>query len=148
MLIAKLFRPALLCLAVLILFSTGCGDRVKLGRVSGRITYKGQPVPSGVITFLPNPSGPPATAAIQSDGTYTLQTPDVGDGAMLGKHAVMIMALRETPAMGPEEREPLPPPIIPIKYGNTSTSGLTAEVNEGDNTIDFELKDDKAVPKK
>jgi hypothetical protein len=145
---AKPTRRALVCLTVLIVFSAGCAQRVKLGRVSGRVTYKGQPVPNGAITFLPSPSGPPATAAIRSDGTYALQTPDVGDGAVLGKHAVMITALRVGPAMGPEEKDPLPPPIIPVKYGNTSTSGLTAEVQEGDNTIDFELLDDKTTPKK
>lgn len=145
---AKLTRRALAALAVLALLPAGCGQKTKLGRVSGRVTYKGQPVPNGAITFLPDPSGPPATAPIQPDGTYTLQTPDVGEGALVGQHAVMIMALRVGPAMGPEERDPLPPPIIPIKYGNTSTSGLTAEVREGENTIDFDLVDDKAAPKK
>jgi hypothetical protein len=141
-------RRAFARLAVLAFVSTGCSPSVKLGRVSGRVTYKGHPVPNGAITFLPNPSGPPATAAIQSDGTYSLQTPGIGDGAVLGAHAVMITALREGPATEPDERDPLPPPIIPVKYGNTSTSGLTAEVHEGDNTVNFDLKEDKPTPKK
>src|SRR5262249_50753905 len=141
-------RRALMRLAVLTLFSAGCNQGPKLGRVSGRVTYKGKPVPNGAITFLPSPSGPPATAGIQPDGTYTLETPGIGNGAVLGAHALMITALREAPAVGPEERDPLPPPIIPIKYGNTSTSGLTAEVHEGDNTIDFDLKDAPPVLKK
>ena len=81
----------------------------------------------------------PASGAIGPDGTYTLQTDDVGEGAVPGKHAVMITALRVGEARGPEEKDPLPPPIIPNKYGNTSTSGLTAEVKEGDNVINFEL---------
>src|SRR5262249_48096067 len=125
----------------------GCGGRAKLGRVSGRVTYKGEPVPNGAITFLPDESGPPATGTIGPDGTYTLVTPDVGDGAVLGKHKVMITALRVGPARGAEAKDPRPPPIIPPRFGNTSTSGLPAEVREGANTIDFHLTDDMP-PKK
>jgi hypothetical protein len=138
-------RRALGCLAALTLAAAGCGERVKLGRVSGRVTYKGQAVPTGAVTFLPDPGGPPATAAIGPDGTYTLVTPDVGDGAVVGRHAVMITALQAAPAR--EAHDPLPPPIIPVRYGNTSTSGLTADVKDGENTIDFDLKDDKAPRK-
>ena len=147
MLIATPSRWALGYLAVLLLFTAGCGERVKLGRVSGKITYKGQPVPTGTITFLPTSTGPPASAGIRPDGTYTLETVDIGTGAVVGKHTVMITALQDSPAVGAEERTPLPPPIIPVKYGNTSTSGLTADVQEGDNTIDFDLKDDKPTKK-
>jgi hypothetical protein len=43
----------------------------------------------------------------------------------------------------PEERNPLPPPIVPDKYTSQATSDLKAEVKDEDNTIDFELKDPK-----
>ena len=144
---ATLLRRVLGCSAILSLILAGCGERVKMGRVSGKVTYKGQPVPNGAITFLPSPSGPPATGAIEN-GTYTLQTPEFGRGAVLGKHEVMITALQDAPTWGPEERTPLPPPIIPVKFGDTSTSGLTAEVQEGENTIDFDLTDEPVPAKK
>ena len=130
---------AIALLTALVVASGGCGQKVKLARVTGKVTYKGNPVPNGGITFLPDPSGPPASGSIGPDGTYTLQTADLGEGAVLGKHAVMITALQSGEAKGPEERDPLPPPIIPTKYGSTSTSGLTAEVKDGDNVINFEL---------
>src|SRR5579884_1223222 len=87
-------------------FLVGCGDasRPKLGRVSGKVTYNGQPVPKGVVSFVPR-SGPGAatgqgaTGEIGSDGSYTLTTFDKGDGAVLGEHTVLVVAREEDPAI-------------------------------------------------
>lgn len=132
--------PFLVGLAVLLLFSTGCGTgRSKLARVSGKVTYKGQPVSNAVITFLPSASSPPATADIQADGTYSLRTPNVGEGAVLGSHVVVMVTRWQGLATGTEEHKPPSLVVIPPKYSDPSTSGLTAEVQEGDNTINFDL---------
>jgi hypothetical protein len=122
--------------------AVGCGgNERKTAVVTGKVTYKGKPVPTGTITFVPKTPGPPATGELRPDGTYTLTTYRDGDGAVLGEHTVMITALQDMSDRLPEDRNPLPPPIIPSKYSSVSTSGLTATVEDKENAIDFNLGD-------
>ncbi|MDR1959416.1 MAG: hypothetical protein LBQ54_10320 [Planctomycetaceae bacterium] len=65
-------RFAILLLLSLV-FTAGCGSKLK--PVTGKVTYDGQPLKSGVITFVPdfskgNNGG--GTAAEIIDGEYTL----------------------------------------------------------------------------
>ena len=131
---------AVLGASLVLAFFGGCGsDRMRTAVVLGKVTYKDKPVPNGTVMFVPE-KGPPATGEIQADGTYRLKTEGHGDGAILGKHAVIIAALEDMSKRLPEERTPLPAPIIPAKYERTVTSGLTADVKAGENKIDFVLK--------
>ena len=87
----------------------GCGSSngLSLGRVSGTITYKGEPIKRGTVIFMPDESkglvGPAAMGTIGSDGSYVMTTEQTGDGAMIGLHKVGIMAIGETPISGSEE---------------------------------------------
>src|SRR5262245_21976609 len=131
--------PAALILVALLV---GCGgDRPRTAVVQGKVTFRGKPVPNGTILFHPA-SGPTAQGEIRPDGTYRLTTFREGDGAVLGKHKVVIVAMQDTGGRLPEERTPLPPPIIPEKYTSIGTSDLRADVKEGENTLDFDLQDD------
>src|SRR5262245_28964183 len=126
--------------------TVGCGSGGEgLAVVKGKISYKGKAVPNGTVNFLPaDPNKPSATGEIQSDGTYSLKTfqsSRASDGAVIGKHKVVIVAMQDMASRLPEERVPLPPPIVPIKYTSPATSDLTAEVEDKDNVIDFDLKD-------
>lgn len=67
-----------------------------------------------------------------------MKTYDDGDGAAIGSHSVTITALDEGSGL-PEEAASEPKLLIPRKFGNAKTSGLTATVNSGDNTVDFAL---------
>ena len=74
------------------LSAAGCGSGGGPGRfaVSGKVTYQGQPVPTGSIAFEPDASrggsGPGAVAPIK-DGRY--RTPG-GKGPTAGPHRVRI----------------------------------------------------------
>ena len=125
--------------SLICLFALGCGDTKKTALVKGRVTYKGLPVTSGTITFVPEGNAPSATGNLSPDGTYELTTYKPNDGAVLGKHSVMIVAIDTQVTRLPEDRSPLPPPIIPTKYLDNNTSGLIAEVADKENVIDFEL---------
>lgn len=64
-------RPGIACLVVCLLsLIAGCADDGKFA-VSGSVTYKGQPVPSGEIRFTPDKGnkGPMVLARIK-DGKY------------------------------------------------------------------------------
>jgi hypothetical protein len=135
-------RAAALVAAAAVLLAAGCGtDRKKTAEVTGKVTYRGKPVPNGTVTFIPEAGGPPATGEIRPDGTYTLTTYSKGDGAVPGRHKVVIVAMEDAAGKLPEERKPLPPPIIPNKYTSPATSDLVADVKDGENTINFDLKD-------
>jgi len=142
-------RPgfALLLLGALWLGLTiGCGGSgAGLAVVKGKVTYKGKPVPNGTINFLPTDGNKPsATGEIQPDGSYSLKTfvtNRPGEGAVIGQHKVVIVAMVDMASRLPEERIPLPPPIVPVKYTSPATSDLTANVEDKENVIDFDLKD-------
>ena len=77
-----------LFLAAVFLFCFGCsrGSTVERFQLSGTISYEGEPIPFGWITFAPE-NGPGAVADIE-DGKYT--TPD-GWGTVGGKHTLEIV---------------------------------------------------------
>jgi hypothetical protein len=117
----------------------GCGPGgPRLAPVRGTVTYRGRPVTTGTVTFVPDQPGPAASGEIRPDGTYVLST-DGRAGAVPGRHTVMIVSLEDNAGRLPEERQPLPALLVPEKYGNNRRSGLTAEVREGENGIDFHL---------
>jgi hypothetical protein len=126
--------------ALVVLSLTGCGERRSgTAIVRGKVTLNGKPVPNGTVNFIPE-MGPSATGEIQPDGSYTLTTYKPGDGAVLGAHKVVIVAMADNAGMLPEARSPLPPPIVPVKYTSPATTDLTAQVEDKENTIDFDLK--------
>jgi hypothetical protein len=129
-----------------------------LGQVTGRVTYAGKPVTQGRIMFYPE-AGRAALGTIAPDGTYTLTTFKPNDGALVGSHRVTIHATRvgagslAAPRSIEEEveRSGRGAPggkvlvagkvdwLVPEKYSAPGTSGLTATVGRGSNTIDFDL---------
>ena len=136
-------------------FAAGCGSgRPPTAPVHGRITCGGRLVSSGTVVFYPT-KGRPASGQIQPDGTYTLTTFTAGDGALLGKHKVTVEATASSggsadqPKTKEEEmrmilahKRVMPPEVhwlAPARYAKQETSGLTAVVNRGDNSIDFTL---------
>jgi hypothetical protein len=125
-----------------LLVALGCSSSGELttAPVSGKVTYNGKPVPNGTVMFVPD-QGPAATGEIAKDGSYRLTTYNDGDGAVLGNHKISITALQDTSGALPEQRSGTPKALVPRKYLSHETSGLTAEVQSGDNVVDFSLTD-------
>jgi hypothetical protein len=99
--------------AVCALHGCGPGNGLTMGRVSGVITYKGQPVEFGDVLFLPDSgkgnSGVPSMGSIGKDGSYFMSTQDSGDGVIAGFHKVGIRALDSIKVGQSESAEPSPP---------------------------------------
>jgi hypothetical protein len=126
---------------VLVCLFLGCsGDRIRTAPVRGKVSYKGKALTHGTVMFVPDEPGPAATAEIQKDGSYVLQTPPHRQGAVIGSHTVAITVVEDTSGRLPEERNPLPPMLLPDKYSNNKRSGLKATVEDKDNVINFDLK--------
>ena len=108
--------------------------------VQGKVTYQGQPVTKGTITFQP-PGGRPSVGEIQPDGTYSLSTYGQKDGAILGPHQVMIVANTGDPTKMPSSPGyVVPKDLVPQKYSSLETSGLEAVVTSEKKSYDFDLK--------
>jgi hypothetical protein len=125
-------------LSVVTLCAVGCGGS-GLVSVKGKVTYNDKPVPGGTITFSAEDKAT-AYGEILADGTYELMTEKPGDGATPGAYKVFVVAMQDQGDLMPEQRSPLPAPMVPVKYTSLATTDLTADVEPGkDNEINFNL---------
>ena len=121
----------------LLLLLAGCTSRH--ATVSGRITLDDKPLTTGNVSFIPVNGGPVAVGSIQSDGAYQVETgTDVG--LQPGDYVVTVVAAKPVPPSGPDNPEPIPELITPVKYGSRETSDLKCAVKPGANTQNFDLK--------
>jgi len=166
--LSRRFVAVLAVSAVLIIASCGGDDGLgKRYSVSGKVTYNGNPLEKGDISFvsedLRNNLG--ATGPI-TDGSYTLSTGGNDDGAQAGKYKVIITSKEDFHAKAkaafqkesrsdnagfiPREflskAEAEAKSLIPPGYGDSRTTTLKAEVEPKSNTINFELSDATAPP--
>jgi len=134
------------------LASPGCGGgEPGVIPVSGRITYKGEPVTIGDVYFSPSGSSTRgAQGKLDSNGNYALGTFSAQDGAYVGTYKVTVVSRgpdKPIPAkmigkVLEEDMQGTGEPLIPQKYFNAETSGLSAEVStDKTNTFDFDLTD-------
>lgn len=160
---ARLVLGALACLALLVGCSKGPA-RPKTYPVTGTVTLNGQPVEGATVVFVPKAAtqsgqaagqqGPQvATGETDAQGHYQLGTFAKGDGAVPGEYLVKVFkypkpATPTGPGGGdenyqpPEENAPPPAPpknLLPDKYANEQTSGLSFTVEAKPNTFDIQL---------
>ena len=160
---SRMNHPGNLALSILVTLGivlTGCSNssRPATYRVTGTVTMQGKPVAGAVITFVPTSNeGEAASAITDSEGKYALTTWQAGDGARPGEYRVKVSKQEET-AVDPskmvrnvpleedqkyvENKKPRPPAksLVPSKYQDESTSGLSHTVPKGSSTFDIELK--------
>ncbi|MDB5341216.1 MAG: hypothetical protein JWN70_6835 [Planctomycetaceae bacterium] len=121
----------------------GCGSSgppaPKVGTVSGKVKFKGEPVKEGQVLFEDPTQGQLAGANLKSDGTYYVTTAE--GGLRVGTYGVKVTAVpvASDPVMNPKPVPPADPANIPKKYRNAKTSGLTLVVKQGGNTYDIEM---------
>ena len=116
----------------------GCSSKgPKLYPVKGRVTFAdGRPVQGGTIEFTSTAERSSSIGQIQQDGTFRLTTNEEGDAALPGPHIVII-----TQGYVPLSSKPahFHGPRVPAKYSSYETSGLTVEVEAGDNDVPIVL---------
>lgn len=128
--------------ALIVLVCSGCGGsgiaEPDVAPVQGTVTINGTPAPGLDVLFTPVQgatqgkmlTGGMSTGRTDEQGRYKLSYKGNMPGAVIGKHSVQIRR--------DEANIDAPPgPAIPEKYGTNST--LTAEVQAGNNDIDFDL---------
>lgn len=120
----------------------GCGDsgRPHTVPVTGTVTFAGSPVAGADVTFL-GKQGPLAAGRTDEQGRFQLMTFTAGDGAVPGAYLVGI-SKREKVVDPQNPNDPYPQfrDVLPAKYGNPESSGLTATVDASQrNDIGFAL---------
>ena len=140
-------RVALAALVLTCTLTAGCSDRPKLAKVKGTVTLDGKPLPYGTVTFEAK-GFRSATGKIVGGELTDVTTYEVGDGAPVGTHRVVVTANAEPgAAIVPNPGDAKAPKsdymsgksLIPAAYNSPDTSGLTAEIKAGENTVEFKL---------
>jgi hypothetical protein len=135
---------------------TGCGTNAPKREgphtypVSGTVTQGGTSVTGATVRFEPADGSKGATGRTDDQGEYTLSTFAAGDGALVGDYRVSIVKMageggaqavsEDDPNYTGTEEEVEMKNVLPEKYSNVETSGLTATVAEENNTFDFPLE--------
>jgi hypothetical protein len=152
-----------------LLVMASCGSDDGLGKrypVSGTVTYNGQPLEKGEISFVTEDLRKNYGASGNiSNGSYSLSIGGNADGAQAGKYKVTIKSKEDhvdtaqaafrkesgtgNPKIPPyiaAKAEAAAKSLIPAGYGDPRTTTLTAEVKPQSNKLDFELSDASAPP--
>jgi hypothetical protein len=129
-------------LALALLAACGC-NRSGLLKASGRLTYKGQPVPSTYLTFHPDDKHKrPSHALTDDNGHFTVTNSRSEVGLVPGRHTV---SLRYFPS-GPEDLGQAPPKAsrelkaVIAKYGDPDKSPLHVEVTSSGQVLEINLE--------
>jgi hypothetical protein len=147
--------------ALALVLAVGCRTSPNPGKVSGKVTYKGQPVKGGDIAFHSDAGTYRGT--LSQEGTYEIVDMPVGamtvtvdtdflnpdkkipqqGGGRGDKITAERMAAERAAGRGPPSREEMLARYtkIPLKYCNASTSTLKATVEKGKQTLNFDLTD-------
>lgn len=103
------------------------------GTVSGNVAYNGKPLAIGSVLFVNRDRGIGVEGPLDASGSFHIPAIRAGEYQV---------AIQPPPTPSPEAMEKGETaeslPIAP-KYLSPETSGLTAKVKEGDNTINLKL---------
>jgi len=118
----------------------GCNSHeiAPLALVKGTVLLDGKALDSGRVIATPA-HGRGASGEIDSNGQFSLTTPGLGEGAVVGTHQVAIVAFKSASSgvVNPEAGVEL---TIPHRYTDPSSSGLTIDVRPDQlNEVTFSL---------
>ena len=131
---------------VLVWLSSGCGKDSsgdKLFPVSGKVSYKAEPLTTGTVILVADAAKGNATkheprGPIDGQGNFQVSTAG-RPGAPPGWYKVAVIANKP---LNPNKPYAVTGSLLPKKYGNANTSELTIEVTEkpADAAYDIFLK--------
>lgn len=156
----SLWAAGVACLATLLL--VGCGRRVddewtrqrpQVYSATGVVFYQNKPVVGATVMFESTDAGTKPGGSLvaightNSAGMFRMKTYKEYEGAVAGSHRVSVTKMDYVPAKRPPGVDPnvdIPPiatSVLPEKYKDFATSGLTASVApKGPNQIRLDLE--------
>ncbi len=143
------FFAALTCV-----LTAGCGGSdFAVVSVSGKVTLDGEPLAGAAVNFLPfagdhtEEAGPPSAGITDDQGVFRLTVADGREGAVVGKHRVMIFSQNiEASDDGGSEDEEGPSDdvygdsqeLVPARY-NVASELIYEVLAEGASDANFDL---------
>ena len=128
--------------AAMVFAGAGCQPGISTGQVKGTVTLDDKPLANGTIRFE-TPGKQSASGKIVQGQIVEVTTVKPGDGAPVGAHKVAIWALAESSNLPNPDKKDLSfmvgKSLIPASYNHPDTSGLTADIKPGLNTVEFKL---------
>jgi len=126
-----------IAIAVYLIGLVGCGNAtVPTGKVAGTVSLRGKPFDLGVVRFVKSDGVPVGSARLGPAGQFQFNEPiPVGD-----YRVAIVPPGEEAPAGAPAPRLDQAMKAIPPKYRSEGTSGFTATVKEGENSLAFEMQ--------
>ncbi|MGL6194781.1 MAG: carboxypeptidase-like regulatory domain-containing protein [Thermoguttaceae bacterium] len=156
------FSLGLICLISVL----GCGSSglKGLAKVEGTVHYNNEPLAGATVIFgTKTPEGRSATGITDENGKFKMTTLVSNDGVMPGEYVVSIMKYSEPDVDAAENAPPVEAGqfdeksaglsarskakndmqmLIPERYSNPATSGLTASISKkGEKDLKFDLVD-------
>lgn len=132
---------------VVLLLVTVIGCSAPVGDLSGTVSFKGEPLPAGRISFLCEGGEKPVLSSDIQDGKYAIHK------APGGSAKVIVQTFKQTSVKVPNQPANLAPigddqpkqgggkyVAIPERYSKDATSGLSVTIKGGAQTENFELK--------
>ncbi|MEW4565496.1 carboxypeptidase-like regulatory domain-containing protein [Bremerella sp. JC770] len=118
----------------------GCGSSGSdVSKVSGTVTFNGQPVNDGIVSFMSD-SGFGTSALLGDDGSYQLRSQH-GKGIPSGVYKVTVSPMSEDVAESESRTyRAAKRDDIPSKYQNFETSALELRVENGPQVFDIQMK--------
>jgi len=161
----RAFPPRWSLIVCLLLGTVGCASK---GNISGKVLYRGKPLPGGTVTFFSvEGKGAAFPSPIQGDGSYSLRQVPPGEvkitvetesrnpapqknpqAAAKARTYMEMMQKKMKEEMAARGQGPTPMQLpskeqyvpIPASYKDPEQSGLTYTVTGGTQTHDIELK--------
>lgn len=138
-------------LLILLVGCKGSSRGAQHAEVTGKVTFKGKPLPGGRISFADLKKGFASTGVIDESGNYQIKAP-VGEMKISVDNSMLEQ--RRFGGGAPKMQHPKPPgsetdeaPIkgqyvnLPSQYRDPAASGLSYTVKPGSQTHDIDLSD-------
>ncbi len=141
------------CCAAMVIIAIGCDGPVdeRPSRVAfqARVSLGGSPVDGAVVVLAPRGDGDAASGITDARGIVTFSTFGAQDGVVPGHYAVSVMKtlVAEVQTISPDDPAydpataglaPKPKDLLPARYKNAATSGLTLVVDAA-TKVPFEI---------
>lgn len=141
---SRCHRRALAFWASMLLLLAGCGGNIGEPTYSAGGTVRlpdGSPLSAGWVSFRSMDNSRPLNARgeIDAEGNFELSTFELGDGAVAGRHQVVVAAPTRSDRGESPDGPPTPAPLD-TKFSSYETSGLEFVVTEDASQNRFQIQ--------
>lgn len=129
-----------LCFIALPALAAGCGGS-DLVSGAGKVTYKGEPVPNAIVTFMPDEPGKRSSVGVSdAEGNFILGFARTQKGVLRGKHTVVVRYRHAADEVPEVPHASLAMKEAMARYVDPKTSPLHYEVTSNGQHFDIQLE--------